>query len=135
MPARSAAAAGAWRILPCSVTAAAGDGMALAYPGGWGFHAWHGRRVPAWVIEQPAIERIAAESNTEIRRCAIESLGWDRFTGQAGRSPGAGPCRGRRTIVNNNHLSIYLNDHSCTSTAIPGHPAPGARHADQTTMD
>lgn len=58
------------------------SGMALRYPDGWGLFSWHGRTVPEWVIEAPAIARIAAEPNTEIRRCAIESLGWDRFTAE-----------------------------------------------------
>ena len=59
------------------------DGMAITYPDGWGFHVWHGRRVAPWVIEQPAVERIAAEANVEVRRCAIEALGWDAFTREA----------------------------------------------------
>jgi len=62
-------------------------GMAIAYPDGWGFWCWHGRRVPQWVIDQPTIEAIAAETNVEVRRCAIEALGWDRFTEQAGLVP------------------------------------------------
>ncbi len=62
-------------------------GPAIAYRDGWGFWAWHGRRVPQWVIENPAIEAITAEPNVEIRRCAIESLGWARFTAEAGLTP------------------------------------------------
>jgi len=62
-------------------------GMAIRYRDGWGFHAWHGRRVPAWVIEAPAVEAIAAEPNIETRRCAIEALGWDRFTAEAQLTP------------------------------------------------
>ena len=62
-------------------------GLALAYPDGWGFYAWHGRRVPGWVIAAPSIEAIAAEENVEVRRCAIESLGWDRFIAEAGLVP------------------------------------------------
>jgi tetratricopeptide (TPR) repeat protein len=50
------------------------DGMAIRYPDGWGFHAWHGRRVPAWVVQSPTIEQITAESDTEVRRCAIEAI-------------------------------------------------------------
>jgi hypothetical protein len=57
-------------------------GAAIRYPDGWGFYCWHGRRVPEWVIAAPTLERIAAEENVEIRRCAIESLGWEKFTGQ-----------------------------------------------------
>jgi hypothetical protein len=58
-------------------------GMALAYADGWGFWAWHGRRVEQWVIEQPTVEKIAAEANVEVRRCAIESMGWEKFTADA----------------------------------------------------
>jgi hypothetical protein len=62
-------------------------GPAVAYPDGWGFYAWHGRRVPGWVIVAPSIEAITAEENVEVRRCAIESLGWDRFIAEAGLVP------------------------------------------------
>jgi hypothetical protein len=62
-------------------------GLALAYPDGWGFYAWHGRRVPSWVIVAPSIEAITGEENVEVRRCAIESLGWDRFIAEAGLVP------------------------------------------------
>jgi hypothetical protein len=50
-------------------------GPAIAYRDGLKEYAWHGRRVPAWVIEEPTAERIAAESNAEVRQCAIEALG------------------------------------------------------------
>jgi len=62
-------------------------GMALAYPDGWGFYAWHGRRVPRWVIVAPSTEAITTENNVEVRRCAIESFGWDRFSAEAGLVP------------------------------------------------
>jgi hypothetical protein len=62
-------------------------GMAVAYPDGWGIYAWHGRRVPAWVIAAPTVEAITAEENVEVRRCAIESLGWDQFIAEAGLVP------------------------------------------------
>jgi hypothetical protein len=62
-------------------------GMALAYPGGSGVWSWHGRRVPEWVITSPDVKRIARERNVEIRRCAIESLGWDRFVREARLQP------------------------------------------------
>jgi len=58
--------------------------MAIRYRDGWGFHSWHGRRVPAWVIEDHSIARITAEENTEVRRCAIEAMGWDRFIEESG---------------------------------------------------
>jgi hypothetical protein len=39
--------------------------------------------VPGWVIVAPSTEAITAEENVEVRRCAIESLGWDRFIAEA----------------------------------------------------
>jgi hypothetical protein len=55
-------------------------GPALAWADGYALHAWHGTRVPAALIEEDwSAERALAEPNGEIRRCAIEKLGWDRF--------------------------------------------------------
>jgi hypothetical protein len=55
-------------------------GPAMLWPDGWGFHAWHGTRVPADLIETGwDTSRILAEPNAEIRRCAIERLGWDQL--------------------------------------------------------
>jgi hypothetical protein len=59
------------------------DGPAIAYPDGWRVHAWHGTRVPDWVITDPSPDRIAKESNVEVRRCAIERIGWNRFIDEA----------------------------------------------------
>ena len=56
------------------------DGPAIGYPGGgFDLHYWHGTKVPAWVIEDPTVEKALGESNAEIRRCAIEAIGWDRL--------------------------------------------------------
>lgn len=60
------------------------DGPALAYRNGFSAYMWHGRPVPRWVVAKPTVERIAAEPNAEVRRCAIESLGWARFAEEAG---------------------------------------------------
>jgi hypothetical protein len=60
------------------------DGPAILFPDGWSVHSWHGTRVPAWVIEEPTVELIAAERNVEVRRCAIEHLGWPAVVDQAG---------------------------------------------------
>jgi hypothetical protein len=60
------------------------DGPSVEYRDGWAVHAWHGTRVPAWVIESPTVDRIAAESNVEVRRCAIERIGWGAFIEDAG---------------------------------------------------
>ncbi|MER7212761.1 DUF6745 domain-containing protein [Streptosporangium sp. NPDC000239] len=60
------------------------NGPALSWPDGHTLYAWHGTRVPKWVIEAPNCEAIAAEKDAEVRRCAIESLGWDRYVAETG---------------------------------------------------
>ncbi|MFJ9780842.1 DUF6745 domain-containing protein [Amycolatopsis sp. NPDC101161] len=60
------------------------NGPAMAFPDGWTVHAWHGTRVPSWVIEAPSAELIVAELNVEVRRCAIERVGWPAFIADAG---------------------------------------------------
>ena len=62
----------------------AADGPAVPFPDGWAVWSWHGTRVPSWVVEAPTVERIADEHNVEVRRCAIEHLGWTEFIDQAG---------------------------------------------------
>lgn len=61
----------------------AGDGPALAFPGGFAAYFWHGRIVPRWAVLEPTVARIAAEANVEVRRCAIEAMGWARFAEEA----------------------------------------------------
>jgi hypothetical protein len=63
------------------------DGPAWSWVTGEMVHAWHGTRVPAWVIDNPTGDQIAAEPNTEIRRCAIERYGWDRYLAHLGVTP------------------------------------------------
>ncbi len=60
------------------------DGPAVVWPDGWSLHFWHGTRVPAWVVQAPSVAAIHAESNVEVRRCAIEVLGWDSYLASAG---------------------------------------------------
>jgi hypothetical protein len=60
------------------------DGPAIVFPDGWGVHCWHGARVPEWVVTNPTVERITAERNVEVRRCAIEHLGWPTYIERAG---------------------------------------------------
>jgi hypothetical protein len=61
-------------------------GRAVAYADGTGAHVWHGTPVPSWVIDEPTVDRILAERNVEVRRCAIERMGWDAYVSQAGLS-------------------------------------------------
>jgi len=60
------------------------DGPAVVFRDGWSVYAWHGTAVPSWVVESPTADLIAAEPNVEVRRCAIERLGWAEFIDQAG---------------------------------------------------
>ncbi|GAA4224080.1 hypothetical protein GCM10023075_18860 [Streptosporangium album] len=60
------------------------DGPAVRYADGWDVYAWHGTQVPSWVIKDPSVGRIAQEANVEVRRCAIEHIGWASYIDQAG---------------------------------------------------
>ncbi len=56
--------------------------MALEYPDGFGIYAWHGVRVPGWIITEP--EKITKdimlkEENQELRRIMMEIYGMDRY--------------------------------------------------------
>jgi hypothetical protein len=62
-------------------------GPAWLWPDGFAIWSWRGTRVPAWVITDCTPDRIAAEPNTETRRCAIEHFGWDRFLTHLGVTP------------------------------------------------
>ncbi|GIJ57596.1 DUF6745 domain-containing protein [Virgisporangium aurantiacum] len=61
-------------------------GPAIGWRDGWRLYFWHGTRVPGWVIEEPLVERVHAEANIEVRRCAIEAIGWHEYIAQAGLS-------------------------------------------------
>ena len=51
-------------------------GPAVSWSDGWGVYSWRGTNVPAWVIESPTVAKAMSERNSEIRRCAFESIGW-----------------------------------------------------------
>ena len=60
-------------------------GPAICYRDGFGLHLWHGTRVPADLITTDwSTERIFQEPNAEIRRCAIEKIGWAQFIAREG---------------------------------------------------
>ena len=63
------------------------SGPAISWVDGYSIYAWRGQRVPQWVIEDCTLDKIAAEENTEIRRCAIERYGWDRYLADVGAYP------------------------------------------------
>jgi len=55
----------------------------MEYRDGWGFYAWHGTKVPEYVIttpkEQITKEVWLKEENQEIKRCLVEKVGYDKF--------------------------------------------------------
>jgi hypothetical protein len=59
-------------------------GPALAYADGYDLWSWHGTRVTRDVIEGRLTPvDILREPNAEIRRCAIEVIGWDEYIQRA----------------------------------------------------
>jgi hypothetical protein len=90
-------------------------GPALAWADGFTLYAWQGRVVPEWVVVRPTADMILAASNVEIRRCAIESMGWHRFAAEAGLVPvdpagrSTDPAACRRPDPGNpgQHLVLY----------------------------
>ena len=60
------------------------DSPAIEFGDGHRVYVQHGTIVPSWVVLDPTAERIAAERNIEIRRCAIERIGWDTYIDTAG---------------------------------------------------
>lgn len=57
-------------------------GAAIEYPDGWGVYAWHGVRVPSWIIletDKITPEIVMKEDNQEIRRVMLELYGWDKL--------------------------------------------------------
>jgi hypothetical protein len=60
------------------------DGPAISFGDGSGMHVLHGTPVPEWVMTGIPVARITSEPNAEIRRSAIERIGWDTYIRQAG---------------------------------------------------
>ncbi|MER6004832.1 DUF6745 domain-containing protein [Nonomuraea angiospora] len=61
------------------------DGPTAGWSDGFGVYFWHGTHVPRAVIDDTlTTDEILRETNAEIRRCAIERRGWDRFIIEAG---------------------------------------------------
>ncbi len=63
------------------------NGPAVSWADGFSVYSWHGTVVPQWVIESPTVEKAMAERNTEIRRAAMEVIGWDRVISHLGVDP------------------------------------------------
>lgn len=67
-----------------------GDGPALSFPDGFALHAWRGMPIPPDLTDTLAgltAERIAAESNAELRRVMLENFGYDRYLAETGARP------------------------------------------------
>nr|WP_231868843.1 hypothetical protein [Rhodococcus opacus] len=60
------------------------DAPALEFGDGRSLFVQNGTIVPDWVVLEPTVERIAGERNVEVRRCAIERIGWDTYIDSAG---------------------------------------------------
>jgi hypothetical protein len=61
-----------------------GDGPAIGFADGFGANVLHGTLVPEWVLSGPTPGLIRAEPNVEVRRSAIERLGWDAYLRDGG---------------------------------------------------
>ncbi|WP_433726386.1 DUF6745 domain-containing protein [Nocardia sp. CA-129566] len=59
------------------------DLPAIGFADGSHVYIQHGAVVPDWVVLDPTPERIRGERNIEVRRCAIERLGWDVYVDRA----------------------------------------------------
>jgi len=60
------------------------DGPAIAFADGFGANVLHGTPVPDWVLSGPTADLIHAERSVEVRRSAIEQLGWDAYLRDGG---------------------------------------------------
>lgn len=60
------------------------SGPAVRFADGTRLYVLHGTPVPEWAVTEPTVRRIHAEPNVEVRRCAIEHLGWDTYVERAG---------------------------------------------------
>jgi hypothetical protein len=52
------------------------DGPAVRWSDGYGLYFWHGVRLPRRIVESQDVRAIHRLRNTEVRRAAIERLGW-----------------------------------------------------------
>jgi hypothetical protein len=95
------------------------DGPALSWGDGWNAYAIHGRRVPAWIIEQP--ERVTAAAidsmpNAEVRRMMIERFGWTRYM-QGSNAQVVDECSA-------DHPILGLRGARLLRKELPGEPEP-----------
>src|SRR5215510_2452448 len=58
------------------------DGPGIRYPDGWAVYAWHGTRIPAWLVENKqrlTPDAVEAEGNADVRWAMLEIFGVDRY--------------------------------------------------------
>jgi Domain of unknown function (DUF6745) len=98
------------------------NGPALEFADGWQTHRWHGTAVPAALVTGDGLTaaEILAEDNVEIRRCAIERMGWPQFINDAAlaRVGGSWPDPGNPGRA----LALY---HAPAGVATGGEPGYG----------
>ncbi|WP_262401511.1 DUF6745 domain-containing protein [Actinomadura sp. CNU-125] len=96
------------------------DGPAVRYRDGWTVHAWHGTRVPSWVIDDPDVRRIENERNVEVRRCGMERIGWPAHIDAVGMTLlGVAPDPGNP----GHELRLYdTGRDACVLLAVNGSP-------------
>jgi len=64
------------------------DGAALEYSDGTGIWSWHGQSVPKkLILGLWTPQDILRTQNVEVRRCAIERMGWEWFIREANLAP------------------------------------------------
>jgi hypothetical protein len=101
------------------------DGPAAWWPEGDEYYFWHGVEVPPHVIRQP--ERLKAHEllqypNAEVRRVAIERMGYERFLGELHAGPhhededGAGNKRRLYFLIVRQGEVLALVQVECPST-------------------
>ena len=59
----------------------------MQWPDGWEVYRHRGIAVPRWVVTRPTVKSAFAEGNSEIRRLALEQIGWPRVLDELGEPP------------------------------------------------
>lgn len=59
----------------------------MRWSDGWEVYRHRGIAVPRWVVTRPTVKSAFAERNSEIRRIALEQIGWPRVLDELGEPP------------------------------------------------
>lgn len=59
----------------------------MRWSDGWEVYRHRGIAVPRWVVTRPTVKSAFAERNSEIRRLALEQIGWPRVLDELGEPP------------------------------------------------